>query len=77
MRVLGAVLGGLLVVPSLGLAQTATSISPAKAGQPVETGNGMAVTAQHLASDVGARILISGGNAIDAAVAIGYSRRNR
>ena len=73
MRVLVAILGGLLAVPSLGLAQTATFISPAKAEQPVETENGIAVTAQHLASDVGAQILKSGGNAIDAAVAIGYA----
>lgn len=35
--------------------------------------NGMVVTEQHLASDVGINILKSGGNAIDAAVAVGYS----
>ncbi len=34
---------------------------------------GMVVTAQHLASDVGAAVLANGGNAIDAAVAIGYA----
>lgn len=34
---------------------------------------GMVVTAQHLASDVGAAVLASGGNAVDAAVAIGYA----
>jgi len=33
----------------------------------------MVVTEQHLASDVGLRILEEGGNAIDAAVAIGYA----
>ena len=33
----------------------------------------MVVTAQHLASDVGARILRDGGNAVDAAVAVGYA----
>jgi gamma-glutamyltranspeptidase/glutathione hydrolase len=34
---------------------------------------GMVVSSQHLASDVGARILREGGNAIDAAVAVGYA----
>jgi gamma-glutamyltranspeptidase/glutathione hydrolase len=33
----------------------------------------MVVTAQHLASDVGAGILRQGGNAVDAAVAVGYA----
>ena len=33
----------------------------------------MVVTAQHLASDVGAAILRQGGNAVDAAVAVGYA----
>ncbi|CAI9121584.1 gamma-glutamyltransferase [Brytella acorum] len=35
--------------------------------------HGMVVSAQHLASDIGARILKDGGNAIDAAVAVGYA----
>ena len=34
---------------------------------------GMVVTAEHLASDVGAAILRQGGNAVDAAVAVGYA----
>ncbi|HEY2837261.1 MAG TPA: gamma-glutamyltransferase, partial [Rhizomicrobium sp.] len=46
---------------------------PPKNEPPVEAANGMAVSAQHYASDVGAQILKSGGNAIDAAVAIGYA----
>ncbi len=33
----------------------------------------MVVTAQHLASDIGAEILRHGGNAVDAAVAVGYA----
>jgi len=33
----------------------------------------MVVTAQHLASDVGVKILKQGGNAVDAAVAVGYA----
>lgn len=39
----------------------------------VEAKGGMVVTAQHLASMVGANILKQGGNAIDAAVAVGYA----
>jgi gamma-glutamyltranspeptidase/glutathione hydrolase len=39
----------------------------------VESTDGMVVSAQHVASDVGAAILRDGGNAIDAAVAVGYA----
>ncbi|MDP8983450.1 MAG: gamma-glutamyltransferase [Pseudomonadota bacterium] len=38
-----------------------------------ESTDGMVVSAQHVASDVGAAILRQGGNAIDAAVAVGYA----
>jgi gamma-glutamyltranspeptidase/glutathione hydrolase len=38
-----------------------------------ESTQGMVVSAQHLASDVGAAVLRNGGNAIDAAVAVGYA----
>ena len=41
--------------------------------EPVKAENGMVVSAQHLASDVGVDILKRGGNAIDAAVAVGYA----
>lgn len=40
---------------------------------PVAAPHGMVVTAQHLASDLGAEILRQGGNAVDAAVAVGYA----
>jgi gamma-glutamyltranspeptidase/glutathione hydrolase len=40
---------------------------------PTAASKGMVVTAQHLASDVGAQILRQGGNAVDAAVAVGYA----
>lgn len=40
--------------------------------QPVTSESGMVVTSQHLASEVGVRILQQGGNAVDAAVAVGY-----
>ena len=40
---------------------------------PVAAEHGMVVTAQHLASRVGVDVLKDGGNAVDAAVAIGYA----
>lgn len=40
---------------------------------PAEGENGMVVTAQHLATDVGIEVLKAGGNAVDAAVAVGYA----
>jgi gamma-glutamyltranspeptidase/glutathione hydrolase len=40
----------------------------------VEARNGMVVTSQYLASQVGVDILKMGGNAIDAAVAVGYAQ---
>jgi len=39
---------------------------------PVAAENGMVVAAQHLATQVGVDVLRSGGNAVDAAVAVGY-----
>ncbi len=41
--------------------------------QPISADNGMVVTSQHLASDIGVEILKQGGNAVDAAVAVGYA----
>lgn len=41
--------------------------------EPVKAEHGMVVTAQHLASDIGVEVLKKGGNAIDAAVAVGYA----
>lgn len=40
---------------------------------PVAAENGMVVTAQHLATRVGVEVLKDGGNAVDAAVAVGYA----
>ena len=54
----------LLLLP----AQTTLAASP----QPVEAEHGMVVTAQRLASDAGVEVLKNGGNAVDAAVTVGY-----
>ncbi len=40
---------------------------------PVAAENGMVVSAQHLASKIGVDVLRQGGNAVDAAVAVGYA----
>jgi len=54
---------------------TALSLAAAQAASvaPVAAENGMVVTAQHLATRVGVDVLRDGGNAIDAAVAVGYA----
>jgi gamma-glutamyltranspeptidase/glutathione hydrolase len=48
-------------------------ISWAASVAPVAAENGMVVSAQHLATRVGVEVLKDGGNAIDAAVAVGYA----
>jgi gamma-glutamyltranspeptidase/glutathione hydrolase len=53
---------------ALGAAAAGAAALPA-----VESGAGMVVTSQHYASEVGATVLRQGGNAIDAAVAVGYA----
>jgi gamma-glutamyltranspeptidase / glutathione hydrolase len=62
--------GMLLILGALALAA-----GPVRAAAPlaVESEAGMVVSSQHLASEVGAAILRQGGNAIDAAVAVGYA----
>ena len=55
------------------LAAAAPARLPAASLPPVEATHGMVVTAQSLASAVGVDILKQGGNAVDAAVAVGYA----
>lgn len=54
-----------------------TSAAPAtgdwRTATPVTAPHAMVVSAQHLATDVGVEILKQGGNAVDAAVAVGYA----
>ncbi len=58
---------------SLALACLAADAAGAAAPAAVESDAGMVVTSQHLASEVGAAVLRRGGNAIDAAVAVGFA----
>ena len=60
---------GLAFVLPLSSPEAAFAASPA----PVEGQHGMVVTAQHLASEIGVGVLKKGGNAVDAAVAVGYA----
>jgi gamma-glutamyltranspeptidase/glutathione hydrolase len=63
-------LAGAAFVAAAALAPTpASAVYP----EPIQARDGMVVTAQHLATDVGVAILKQGGNAIDAAVAVGYA----
>ena len=55
------------------LALAAASASTAASVAPVAAENGMVVSAQHLATKVGVDVLKRGGNAVDAAVAVGYA----
>ncbi len=57
------------VTAGAALAPLALAVSP----PPLESTQGMVVTTQRTASEVGAAVLRQGGNAIDAAVAIGYA----
>ena len=60
---------GISLIPVYNLIASNPSTPPT----PVISHRGMVVTTQHLASEVGANILKQGGNAVDAAVAIGYA----
>ena len=60
---------GLVVALTFAPLAGANAASPA----PVEAEHGMVVTTQHLATQAGVDVLKKGGNAIDAAVAVGYT----
>ncbi|MCF6118644.1 gamma-glutamyltransferase [Mesorhizobium muleiense] len=64
-----------LIAVSLSLTLTFAPLAAALAAspQPAKGEHGMVVTAQHLASEVGVEVLKKGGNAVDAAVAVGYA----
>jgi gamma-glutamyltranspeptidase/glutathione hydrolase len=62
---------------TLGVVVTATlwPLACEAASRPaVEAPHGVVVASQHLASEIGAEILKAGGNAVDAAVAVGYAQ---
>lgn len=63
------------LVALLSAALTAGQAVPSLAAAPaaVRADHGMVVTAHRLASDVGVAVLRKGGNAVDAAVAVGYA----
>lgn len=61
------------VALSLAIALSPTATVFAASPQPAKGEHGMVVTAQHFASEVGVEVLKKGGNAVDAAVAVGYA----
>ena len=63
----------LLAVPLTCACLLAPGVLPAVAKEPVTAKHGMVVAQEPLAADVGLAILKSGGNAVDAAVAVGFA----
>src|SRR5271157_5356734 len=58
---------------SLGLLLTMAAALPLWAAQPVRARHGMVVTRERHATEIGLQVLKSGGNAVDAAVAVGFA----
>lgn len=63
----------LLLALTTVLSLTLSAASFAASPLPVSAEKAMVVTSQHLATDVGVEIMKQGGNAVDAAVAVGYT----
>ena len=71
-------LGTRLTAATIELAVLSTALTAQTTGQPapetpVRTQHAMVVTIQHNATDAGVEILKQGGNAVDAAVAVGFA----
>ena len=64
---------GLIPALAAALFLVGTNAATAASRPAVEVPHGMVVSSQHYASEVGRDILQAGGNAIDAAVAVGYA----
>ena len=60
------------VLATFGIGVPATSVT-AQNGDPVRSSGGMVSSQQWIASQVGADVLASGGNAVDAAIATGFA----
>jgi gamma-glutamyltranspeptidase/glutathione hydrolase len=63
----------LIAIAALGALAGAVSSGLAAPASEARGEHGMVVTVQHEASEVGRKILAAGGNAVDAAVAVGYA----
>ncbi|MBR0840132.1 gamma-glutamyltransferase [Bradyrhizobium liaoningense] len=62
-----------MIAAALSICLVTSSPTRAASVAPVAAENGMVVSAQHLATQVGVEVLKRGGNAVDAAVAVGYA----